>query len=74
MQHAFSFWWWDVENDCESESEEEPTSDESDWEEPQPTAKKIKRCDTIIVEMNLKSIFENTTEAATCVRVSAPQN
>ena len=53
MKHAFSFWWWGIENDCESENKEEPTSDESDWEEPQPAAKKMKRSDTITVDMNL---------------------
>ena len=31
----------------------------------------MKKPDTVTVEMNLKSIFENTTEAATRVRVSA---
>ena len=64
-----NFWWWDIES--ESGSQEDEESDQSDWEELQPPPRKMKKPDTVTVERNLKSIFENTTEAATRERESA---
>ena len=69
---SYNFWWWDIESESRNQEDEETQeSDQSDWEELQSPPRKMKKPDTVTVEMNLKSIFENTTEAATRVRVSA---
>lgn len=70
--HVFSFsWWWDESGD-EIESMDDDVTQDPDWKAPE--AKKSKKPDTMMVEMDLKKIFENTTEAATRIRVSAAQH
>jgi hypothetical protein len=77
-----SFWWWDINSDCDCDSDGDSDGESdgelcgsnhnSEWEVPAP--KKAKKPDTMMVEMDLKSIFENTSEAATRLSVHAPQH
>lgn len=71
-----SFWWWDIESD----SDDEESGGDSDWDELPPAPKKArgtepktraKKPDTMTVRRDLKSIFENTAAAAIHVKISA---
>jgi hypothetical protein len=73
FMYSCSFWWWNIES--ESDSEEDECADDSDWDERPPAPKKAKtranKPDTLMVQMNLKTIFENTAEAAIRIKASA---
>ncbi len=48
----YGFWWWEIWTDSETESEAKD-SDDSDWEKCQPMPKRIKKSETMMVEMDL---------------------
>lgn len=79
---AYDFWWWDIDSDISDHSDvsDDDCQNDPDWKDPSvPPAKKYRKAftkkpDTMTVEMNLKSIFENTTAAAIRAKLTAAQH
>ena len=75
-ENKYNFWWWDVESIANDSSECDTGDSDSDlYETGLTTPKTPKRLQSkpakMTVEMDLKKIFENTTEAAMRAKLSS---
>ena len=78
QQNKYNFWWWHIESITNDTSENDTSDSDSDLNEMQITkpktfknARKQLKPAKMMVEMDLKKIFENTTEAALRVKLSS---